>query len=42
MIIIHKEDQKIIGASGYNDQSEINHGVYEIGYWCDVNYQGKD
>lgn len=41
MVIIHKQDQKIIGASGYNDRSNINQGLYEIGYWCDVDYQGK-
>ncbi len=41
MVIIHKKDQKIIGASEYNDRSNPNEEVYEIGYWCDVNYQGK-
>lgn len=41
MVLIHKQDQKIIGASGYNDRSDINQGLYEIGYWCDVDYQGK-
>lgn len=41
MVAIHKQDQKIIGASGYNDRSNIHKGVYEIGYWCDIDYQGK-
>lgn len=41
MVVIHKADQKIIGASGYNDRSVIEHGLYEIGYWCDVDYQGQ-
>ena len=41
MIFIHKKDQKIIGASGYNDPSDPDRGIYEIGYWCDVNYQGQ-
>jgi RimJ/RimL family protein N-acetyltransferase len=41
MVVIHKQNQKIIGASGYNDHSDINQGLYEIGYWCDVDYQGK-
>ena len=41
MVVIHKQDQKIIGASGYNDRSNIKQGLYEIGYWCDVDYQGN-
>jgi RimJ/RimL family protein N-acetyltransferase len=41
MVIIHKEDNKIIAASGYNDRSDVAHALYEIGYWCDVDYQGK-
>jgi len=41
MVVIHKQDQKIIGASGYNDRSFFNQGLYEIGYWCDIDYQGK-
>ncbi|MDA8562125.1 GNAT family N-acetyltransferase [Gammaproteobacteria bacterium] len=41
MVVIHKEDQKIIAASGYNDRSDVNQGLYETGYWCDVDYQGK-
>jgi len=41
MVIIHKQDQKIIGAAGYNDRSNIKQDLYEIGYWCDIDYQGK-
>lgn len=41
MVVIHKEDQKIISCSGYNDRSDPKNGLYEIGYWCDVDYQGK-
>jgi hypothetical protein len=41
MVVIHKIDQKIIGASSYNDHSDITQGLYEIGYWCDIDYQGK-
>lgn len=41
MVVIHKQDQKIIGATGYNDRSNIQQGLYEIGYWCDIAYQGK-
>lgn len=32
MVVIHKQDQKVIGASGYNDRSDVNQGLYEIGY----------
>lgn len=41
MVVIHKEDKKIIGCSGYNDRSNFYQGLYEIGYWCDVDYQAK-
>lgn len=41
MVVIHKEDNKIIAASGYNDRSDVSQGLYEVGYWCDVDYQGK-
>ncbi|MFK8039938.1 MAG: GNAT family N-acetyltransferase, partial [Rickettsiaceae bacterium] len=41
MVVVHKEDQKIISGSGYNDRSDPKNGLYEIGYWCDVDYQGK-
>lgn len=41
MVVIHKEDHKIISGTGYNDRSHPMAGVYEIGYWCDVNYQGR-
>ena len=41
MVVIHKEDNKIIAASGYNDRSDVAQELYEIGYWCDVDYQGK-
>ncbi|MCF6777281.1 GNAT family N-acetyltransferase [Thiotrichales bacterium 19X7-9] len=41
MVVIHKRDKKIISCSGYNDRSNFNQGLYEIGYWCDIDYQGK-
>ena len=41
MTLIHKADQKIIGASGYNHRSEPDNGLYEIGCWCDIDYQGQ-
>lgn len=41
MVVIHKQDKKIIGVSGYNDRSDPDDDLYEIGYWCDVDYQGQ-
>lgn len=35
-VVVHKEDQKIISGSGYNDRSNPKNGLYEIGYWCDI------
>lgn len=41
MVVIHKAEKKIIGASGYNDRSSPSQGLYEIGYWLDIDYQGQ-
>lgn len=41
MVVVHKQDNRIIGVSGYNEHSSPIGGVYELGYWCDVKYQGK-
>ena len=41
MVLIHKADNKIIGASGYNDRSDLDLGLYETGYWCDMDYLGQ-
>ena len=41
MVVIHKENQEIIAASGYTERSNVIQGIYEIGYWCDIDYQGK-
>lgn len=41
MVVIYKENNKIIGVSGYNERSIFTDGLYEIGYWCDINFQGK-
>jgi RimJ/RimL family protein N-acetyltransferase len=40
MVITDKKKQHIIGASGYNDQSNPSQGLYEVGYWIDIDYQG--
>lgn len=41
MVVIHKKDHKIIGGTGYNEHSRFEEGLYEIGYWCDVDYRGR-
>lgn len=41
MVLIHKEDQKIIGVSGYNERGNLNEGICKIIYWCDIDYQGR-
>lgn len=41
MVVILKKNNKIIASGGYNDRSDVTQGLYEIGYWCDVDYQGK-
>ncbi len=32
---------RIIGASGFNDRSDFQKGIYDIGYWLDIKYQGN-
>lgn len=41
MTVIYKPTQRIIGASGFNGDSLPAQGVYTIGYWLDVAYQGQ-
>lgn len=41
MVVIHKADNKIIAASGYNEKSDPIKPYYEIGYWIDSDYQGQ-
>lgn len=41
MVVIHKADNKIIAASGYNEKSDPTKPYYEIGYWIDADYQGQ-
>jgi RimJ/RimL family protein N-acetyltransferase len=40
-VVIHKPTQKIIGASGFNEDTIPAQGIYTIGYWLDVVYQGQ-
>lgn len=41
MVVIHKQDNKIISASGFNDLCDLTKPYYEIGYWIDSAYQGQ-
>ncbi len=41
MVAVHKETQKIIGASGYNDRSNPLVPYFEIGYWLATEYTGR-
>lgn len=41
LIIVNKHDNKIIGASGYNDKSDTSVPYYEIGYWIETRYTGQ-
>lgn len=40
MVIIDKNSKKIIGASGYNDRSDISIPKFEIGYWIATEFAG--
>ena len=40
MVVIHKVDQRIIAASGFNEHSVPVKPLYELGYWIDLHYQG--
>lgn len=41
MVVIHKESQQIIGASGFNDRSKLEVPMFEIGYWLDTGFTGQ-
>lgn len=41
MIVEHKQDHRIISVTGYNDQTQHNSRIYEIGYWLHKNYHGQ-
>ncbi len=41
MVIIHKESQQIIGASGFNDRSKPEVPMFEIGYWLETAFTGQ-
>jgi len=41
MVIIHKESQQIIGASGFNDRSKLEVPLFEIGYWLETAFTNQ-
>ena len=41
MILVHKEDERIIGCSGFNEKSNPSVPFYELGYWLDTHYTGR-
>lgn len=41
MVVEYKQNNKIICATGFNEQSQPDKGVYEIGYWLHKNYHGQ-
>lgn len=41
MIVVLKATNQIIGASGYNNQSNKDVPFFEIGYWLDTQYVGR-
>ncbi|CEK12170.1 GNAT family N-acetyltransferase [Legionella hackeliae] len=40
-IVLLKQELRIIGASGYNDQSDPSVPYFEIGYWIHSHYVGR-
>lgn len=41
MVLIHKESQQIIGASGFNNRSKPDVPLFEIGYWIETPFTGQ-
>lgn len=41
LIIVLKENNQIIAASGYNEKSDPTVPYYEIGYWLESSHTGK-
>ena len=38
MVIVHKESNQIMGASGFNDRSKPEIPMFEIGYWLETSW----
>jgi len=41
LLVIHKESQKVISASGFNEHSNLDKPCLEIGYWLDSTFVGQ-
>ena len=41
MVIVHKEDGRIIGCAGFTEKSDPSVPLYEPGYWLDTRYTGR-
>jgi hypothetical protein len=41
MVMILKDSDEIIGACGFNEQTNPQEGLYEVGYWIDTDHQGN-
>lgn len=41
LLVIHKESQKVISVSGYNQHSNLIKPCFEIGYWIDSTFVGQ-
>lgn len=41
MVVVHKELQQIIGASGFNNRSKPEIPLFEIGYWLETAFTGQ-
>ncbi|KTD53446.1 multifunctional nucleotidyltransferase/glutamate rich protein GrpB/ribosomal protein alanine acetyltransferase [Legionella santicrucis] len=40
MVVVLRENNLIIGGSGYNEKSNFEVPMFEIGYWLDTTYVG--
>ncbi|MCD8500047.1 MAG: GNAT family N-acetyltransferase [Gammaproteobacteria bacterium] len=41
LLVIHKDSQKVISASGFNEHSNLDKPCLEIGYWMDSTFVGQ-
>ena len=41
MLMEHTSTGAFIGMTGYTDQTSLDQGIYDIGYWCDIDQQGR-
>lgn len=41
LVVIEKESNQIISCTGFNEKSDFEMRVFEIGYWIHAEFQGK-